>query len=433
MIDAHNALQVDFACLGNHEFDFGIEAFLNVSEASKFPWLNANAYEIATGKLLRGTQPNAVKTFDSPTMGKIKVGAFGVMYDMNDSSKGMRWTNPIEAAKEQVTYLRDVENVDLVIALTHQFWQDDNRFAQEVKGINIIYGGHDHSAMLQSNFGPTYIKSDLDFRSIWISDIKYYSPKMDATNVTKPAFTKMHHKNLAITQGMNTDYELDTIIAGWEAKMSDLSKKVVGSLCGPTDLTKLLVRYRESPIGNFFADAFRAFYTKVKVDASVMNGGGIRTDKIWPAQEINFGDVLSWSPFGNAVLVVSTDGASLKKFINSVMLQSCGNNMVAENGLYLHVSGFKYTFTCTGPLMGVVTELQWAADRTQEPIKDSDTLYLAISDFMYDSFVKVGVSTVVISKNEAWRTEAILEQYIYTLPSRSVCPKNEGRNKVVFV
>jgi 2',3'-cyclic-nucleotide 2'-phosphodiesterase (5'-nucleotidase family) len=285
--------------------------------------------------------------------------------------------------------------------------------------------------MLQSNFGPTYIKSDLDFRSIWVPDIKYYNQTVIA-NVTKPAFTKMHHENLVITEGMTSDSGLDTIIDGWEAKMSELTKKVVGSLCGPTDFTKLFLRYKETPIGNFYGDAFRTFYTKVKVDASVMNGGGIRTDKIWPAQEINFGDVLSWSPFGNVLLVVSTDGASLKKFINSIMVQSCGNNMVAENGLYLHVSGFKYTFTCTGPLMGVVTELQWAADRTPGPIKDSDTLYLAITDFMYDSFVKVGASTIVISKNEGWRTEAILEEYISTLPSRSVCPKNEGRNKVVF-
>ncbi len=82
--------------------------------------------------------------------------------------------------------------------------------------------------------------------------------------------------------------------------------------------------------------------------------------------------------------------------------------------------------------MGVVTELQWAADRTPEPIKDSDTLYLAITDYMYDSFVKVGASTIVISKNEGWRTDVILEQYISTLPSRSVCPSNEGRNEVVF-
>ena len=60
---------------------------------------------------LRGTQPNAVKTFKSTTMGQIKVGAFGVMYDLKDSSKGMKWTDPIIAAKEQVKYFREVEKL----------------------------------------------------------------------------------------------------------------------------------------------------------------------------------------------------------------------------------------------------------------------------------------------------------------------------------
>ncbi|EQC32119.1 hypothetical protein SDRG_10315 [Saprolegnia diclina VS20] len=137
MIEAHNALGVDFACLGNHEFDFGIDAFLNVSAASKFPWLNVNAYEASTKKLLRGTQPYAIKKFNATTMGTMKIGAFGVMYDMQDTSKGMYWTDPITASKEAVKALREVEKVDMVIALTHQFLDDDNRFSQLVKGVDM--------------------------------------------------------------------------------------------------------------------------------------------------------------------------------------------------------------------------------------------------------------------------------------------------------
>lgn len=79
MIDAHNALGVDYACLGDHEFDFGIDAFLNVSAASHFTWLNANCYEATTNTLLRGTTPRAVKTFNHPEFGAIKIGLFGVM------------------------------------------------------------------------------------------------------------------------------------------------------------------------------------------------------------------------------------------------------------------------------------------------------------------------------------------------------------------
>ncbi|KAH9144043.1 hypothetical protein LEN26_005032, partial [Aphanomyces euteiches] len=320
MIDAHNAIGVDFACLGNHEFDFGIDAFLNVSAKSKFPWLNANAYEIATGQLLRGTKPNAVKVFKSPTMGSFKVGFFGVMYDMKDDSKGMRWTDPVEAAKEQVKYLRTVEKVDFVIALTHQGLEDDNRFSQAVTGVDMIFGGHDHSAMYQTQFGTPYLKSDLDFRNIWLSHLKWYAAA-NATNSTSatPAFTKMTHKNMPITQASPTDAALDALIAQYDAQVKELNKEVVGSLCQATDLTKLTVRYKEAPIGNFISDAFLNYYSdRVTVDMSVMNGGGIRTDRIWPAGQVNLGDVISWSPFGNVIQVVATDGASVKKFINYI-------------------------------------------------------------------------------------------------------------------
>ncbi|OQR82979.1 calcineurin-like phosphoesterase [Achlya hypogyna] len=431
MIEAHNALGVDFACLGNHEFDFGIDAFLNVSAASKFPWLNANAYEVETKKLLRGTKPNAVKTLNSTTMGTVKIGAFGVMYDMKDSSKGMYWTDPIAAAKEQVKYLREVEKVDMVIALTHQFLDDDNVFSQQVKGVDIIYGGHDHAAMLQSNFGPAYLKSDLNFRSVWISDIKYYAKTTDKSNKTMTAFTKMSHKNLQITGGMPSDPRLDEIIASYDAKISVLFLRKVGSLCADTDLRKSLVRFAEAPIGNFFADAFQAYYQKKTVDASVMNGGGIRTDKLWPAGALTLGDLISWSPFGDSIVVISTDGASLKKFLTFKMVDSCGEKQVAENGHYFHMAGMKYTFKCSAKGAGSITSIEWDGKLRTGAVKDDDKLNLALSTYMKGLFDQAGgKATFVVDPNESTRIEAILEKHIETVGG-SVCSVLEGRSTVI--
>ncbi|KAH9115511.1 hypothetical protein AeMF1_010439 [Aphanomyces euteiches] len=437
MIDAHNAIGVDFACLGNHEFDFGIDAFLNVSAKSKFPWLNANAYEIATGQLLRGTKPNAVKVFKSPTMGSFKVGFFGVMYDMKDDSKGMRWTDPVEAAKEQVKYLRTVEKVDFVIALTHQGLEDDNRFSQAVTGVDMIFGGHDHSAMYQTQFGTPYLKSDLDFRNIWLSHLKWYAAA-NATNSTSatPAFTKMTHKNMPITQASPTDAALDALIAQYDAQVKELNKEVVGSLCQATDLTKLTVRYKEAPIGNFISDAFLNYYSdRVTVDMSVMNGGGIRTDRIWPAGQVNLGDVISWSPFGNVIQVVATDGASVKKFINYIMKDSCGaNNLVAENGLYLHMAGVKYIFVCNGVGSGAVTEFTYLGKRAGTAVQDTDAVNVAISDYMYAAFTKAGGVTtkMIVTAAEAVRTELCVATYTKKQKDASICPSAEGRSLVKF-
>ncbi|EQC42561.1 hypothetical protein SDRG_00291 [Saprolegnia diclina VS20] len=431
MIEAHNALGVDFACLGNHEFDFGIDAFLNVSKASKFPWLNANAFEKSTGKLLRETIPNAVKTLTSPTMGTIKIGAFGVMYDMKDSSKGMYWTDPIAAAKEQVKYLREVEKVDMVIALTHQLWDDDNRFSQDVKGVDIIYGGHDHSAMLQSTFGAWYLKSDLNFRSVWVSDIKYYSPSTEGKNKYAP-FIKQSHKNLAITGDMPTDEAFEGVIANYETKIAALFNRVIGSLCAETDLTKKAVRFGEAPIGNFFADAYKSFYGKVDVEVGVMNGGGIRTDKVWEAKPLTLGDVVSWSPFGDMMVAIKTDGANFKTFLKFIMNGSCGERTVAENGYFAHVAGLSYKIKCLGAKNAEVSELKWMSAKRSGDVKDDDVFHVVTSENVKGQFDQSGAkSTFVVSPNEASRVDMLLEEYIAALPDRSVCPKAEGRAEVI--
>uniref|UniRef100_K3WGC4 Calcineurin-like phosphoesterase domain-containing protein n=1 Tax=Globisporangium ultimum (strain ATCC 200006 / CBS 805.95 / DAOM BR144) TaxID=431595 RepID=K3WGC4_GLOUD len=318
MVDAHNAIGIDFASLGNHEFDFGIEGFYNVSKASNFPWLNANCYEVGTKTLLRGTMPNAVKTFDHRKFGKVKIGFFGVMYDMKDSSKGLYWTDPIEAAKQQVKLLKN-QSVDLIIALTHQTLADDNRLSKEVTGVNLIYGGHDHTSMLQSNYGTPYLKPDFDFRSIWLSRIEYFAASGSLTTTTR-----MTHRAIPIVEEMPSDPDLDKVIADYTIKIGILHARVIGTLCEPLDVTNKLVRAGDTPVGAIFSDAGLSFYGPGSADASVTNGGSIRTDKVYPAGNLSIGQVIAWSPFGNTLMIIETDGASLKKYITKEMRASCG-------------------------------------------------------------------------------------------------------------
>ncbi|OQS03882.1 calcineurin-like phosphoesterase [Thraustotheca clavata] len=240
----------------------------------------------------------------------------------------------------------------------------------------------------------------------------------------------MSHKNLQITSGMPTDPTLDAIIAKYDDQINQLFKRKVGSLCADTDLTKKLVRFAEAPIGNFFSDAFKSFYGKVTVDASVMNGGGIRTDKLWPAGDLSLGDLISWSPFGDSIVVIATDGASFKKFMNFKMVDSCGDRMIAENGHYFHVAGMTYTFTCSGKGAGVITSLKWDGIARSGDVQDTDKLNLAISTYMKSLFDQAGgASKFVIDPNEATRIEVILEKHINDVGG-SVCSKLEGRSKV---
>jgi len=430
MVEAHNALTLDFACLGNHEFDFGVDRFLNVSQASNFPWLNANCYELATGELLRGTQPSAVKTLTDPEFGTITIGFFGVMYDMKDSSKGLFWTDPIEAAKVEVAALQ-AQGVDFIIALTHQDWADDNTLSQEVDGIDLIYAGHDHTAMMQTTFGAPYLKADLDFRTIWRSHIQYFAA--DSSNDRAVGMT---HSLVPITEDLPTDPELDAIIAEYDAEMSVLESEVVGSLCAPLDLTTQTVRVKDCAIGSVFADACLTFYGNDSADIAVMNGGGIRTDTTVPAGDLTLGEIIAWSPFGNTLMTISTNGASLKLFIEHEMLASCGDGVQDLNGFYVHPAGMKYTYTCTDSGVGSVTSMEWFDHPTHNgTISESDEFVLALSNYLYTSefLATDGVSAeVIVSEAEAERVDAALEQFVKAQPGAVLCYNATGRSEVVL-
>ena len=50
----------------------------------------------------------------------------------------------VQFAQTMVSTLRNDQKCDLVIALTHMMKYNDKHLAENVKGIDLILGGHDH-------------------------------------------------------------------------------------------------------------------------------------------------------------------------------------------------------------------------------------------------------------------------------------------------
>lgn len=51
-VECFNAMGVDAMTVGNHEFDFGLQNFLDLKHKARFPFLSSNIIEKDTGKLL---------------------------------------------------------------------------------------------------------------------------------------------------------------------------------------------------------------------------------------------------------------------------------------------------------------------------------------------------------------------------------------------
>lgn len=147
-ISLMNMMNYDAAVIGNHEFDFGLEAMADMFRLAKFPIVCCN-YDF-TGTPVEGL----VKPYVVLQRGDIKIGVFGLSPKMDGlvSDKncvGVKYEEPIAAAQRTVDELRNKEKCDIVICLTHMGWgkteDEDPNIMAKTKGIDIFLGGHSHT------------------------------------------------------------------------------------------------------------------------------------------------------------------------------------------------------------------------------------------------------------------------------------------------
>ncbi|XXF77982.1 5'-nucleotidase C-terminal domain-containing protein [Myxococcaceae bacterium GXIMD 01537] len=138
---------VEVMALGNHDLDYGAEAFARCREAIEYPILSANLVrEDGAPYFQVEGRPYVVRE-----VGGVRLGFFALAGpDMQRLVKrehlpaGTRWTDAREAARAVVHELRERERVAAVVLIGHQLREDDEALAREVPGIDVIMGSHSH-------------------------------------------------------------------------------------------------------------------------------------------------------------------------------------------------------------------------------------------------------------------------------------------------
>ena len=138
---------LDVMALGNHDLDYGAEAFERCRAAIAYPILCANLVRADGSPYFQVEgQPYLVREVEG-----VRVGFFAVAGpDMQRLVKpehlppGTRWTDATEAARAAVEALRGREQVAAVVLIGHQLTEDDAALARAVPGIDLILGSHSH-------------------------------------------------------------------------------------------------------------------------------------------------------------------------------------------------------------------------------------------------------------------------------------------------
>lgn len=286
IVDIMNEMGYDIVTIGNHEFDYGMDALKKCID-------NLNSEVISCNVTYDGNGTNklsSIKPYTIKKYGKYKVGYVGVTtpHSLTESNPNSfkengefvyHFSNPtpedfyntVQSNIDEV----NKKGVDYVILLTHLGYTETYKpyrsidLINNTSGYDAVLDGHAH---LDINWEKIPNK---DRKEIPLCDAGYQLNEFGKLIIKKDGTIETDF----ITEADKKDEKVESVIQNIKSEIDEITNKVVGSI--DVDLSIYdensirIVRSRETAIGNLIADAYRNFG---KADIGVANGGGIRTD-----------------------------------------------------------------------------------------------------------------------------------------------------------
>lgn len=355
IVDIMNTVGYDYAVPGNHEYDYGMETFLDIAEnKAQYEYISSNFCNLTSNECV--FEPYAIKdvngvqiafvgittpetiTKSTPEFFKDENGNF--IYGFPVYPGGMTNEDLYENVQQSVDEAI-ADGADIIVAIGHtgiletsDGWKSTDIIAN-TDGIDYYIDAHSHETIESvsyknannedviitstgtkfANFGVLTISgNDADFKLINPDDVEVETMSEEAQIAYENIKTKIDDYNEQIAY-------LYEMIGTSEAKLvaydSDRS---------------WAVRKRETNAGDFVADAYR---TVTGADVAIANGGGIRAEiEIGSVSRKNLMDV---NAFNNDMCVLEVTGQQLVDVLEHGA-RSCPESL----GGFFQVSGVTF-------------------------------------------------------------------------------------------
>lgn len=326
MIPVLNALNVNIAVFGNHDFDFGVGELIEFSTATTFPWLMSNVIDNMTGRQLADGEVKRIIDW----CGR-KVGFIGLVEE--------EWLVTLATVdREEVTYLDFVtegtklakelreEGAEFVIALTHMRVPNDRRLAEEAAGIDLILGGHDHDYFVQKINGVQVVKSGTDFREFSCITVSFTSDNKFCLDVQR----------IEITSDIPEDPTVKLTVDKFVGLLNVMMEETIGELEVELDGRFSSMRTRETNLGNFVTDII---LNVTEVDCVILNSGTLRSDCIHPPGTFKMKDLSAILPMPDILVVLELTGDQILEALENGVSQ-----WPKLEGRFPQVAGMRFSF-----------------------------------------------------------------------------------------
>lgn len=358
LVDTMNQVGYDIAVPGNHEFDYGVENFLDLAQnRADYTYLCSNFVDLTAGTLVlppyrmidySGTQVAYVgiatpETFTKSTPVYFQDEAGNYIYSFCQGNDGADLYANVQASVDMAR----AQGADYVVAIGHlgtegitPAWQAGAVIAN-TSGIDVLIDGHSHEAyekVVENKDGKDVLLAQTGTKFNAIGKVVIDPSTGDIVSELVEDYDQKEPVTDVFLQALNAGLE---DILGQVVAESDVD---LTSNDPATGLRR--VRSGETNLGDMVADAYR---TVMGAQIGFANGGGIRADL--PAGDITYEDIINIHPYGNEMCVVEATGQEILD-----ALELGASHYPQENGGFLHVSGLTYTIDASVPSSVVTTD-----------------------------------------------------------------------------
>ena len=179
-------LKYDLATIGNHDFDNGIDGLYSQLPNANFDFVSAN-YDFKNTVLDTHIKPYKIFNRDG-----IKIGVFGLGIELEGLVgkklyKETVYNYPIEIAQDMSRILKEEQQCDLVICLSHLGYYYKNNpeivsdlvLARQTKDIDLIIGGHTHTflpkpTIEKNSAGKNVLVNQVGCYGLYVGQVDFY-------------------------------------------------------------------------------------------------------------------------------------------------------------------------------------------------------------------------------------------------------------------
>jgi len=296
-----NEMKFDAMTVGNHEFDYGRGNLLaGLKPLMAFPILSANIrteagkypFERSVTKQYPSAKTNVVifglTTADTPTS------------TLPANVKGLVFDDAIKTARKLLAGFKDD---DLIIALTHLGVDEDRKLAAACPKIDVIIGGHSHTA----------IEKPLKVHNTIICQAGAYAKYVGGLNLDVEDGRVVRHDGGLVLLGpeVKEDSKMAAMVSEYQAKMDAALKTVVGKSEVFLEGTRSAVRSgRATNLGSLIAYNMAA---TAGAEVALLNGGAIRASIA--KGDVTLGDIETALPFSDTLVKMGLTGEDIASIL----------------------------------------------------------------------------------------------------------------------